>query len=412
LGLGAGLSLVEPIAAAPAAPDPGLAQPAPQAAAPDPATAPHAAAPNSSPESCVENVPEGKPRPKVKEKLPDKALSGHLLNFEVTVRHGKGETVLPAGLKLEREGEAADALEAAGFLLPDPKGPLQPTQHSEQQGDMVVTTLTVPFIPLAPKSGRQQLTLPPLPISVARASGDVVTVCTRPHRVTVDEPIANSPNPKPHGNPHPLRQLEVWHAAQKAALGGLLALFAAALAALLWRWWRRRPRRLPPPPPPRPPWEVALEELFDIRNAGLVPAGRLAEHFDRVSDVVRKYLGARFDFDGLESTTREALHRLRNVKPGPAVLPDIERFLREADLVKFARQTPTEVQCSEALTQAEAIVTATRPVPPEAPSGLAPSPTGESPQSTEAEAPAVGSGRPPQVEEEPGQPGREGGSAP
>ena len=35
--------------------------------------------------------------------------------------------------------------------------------------------------------------------------------------------------------------------------------------------------------------------------------GRFAEHFDRVSDIVRKYLGLRFGFDGLESTTREAL---------------------------------------------------------------------------------------------------------
>jgi hypothetical protein len=401
LGVGVSLSWSVPVAAAPAAPDP--QQAAPQSAGPSPS-----ATPEPSATSCVENVPEGKPRPKVNEKLGEKSLSGHLLELEVTVHHGKGEAVLPAGLKLERDGAAAGAVEAAGFLLPDPAGPLQPTQRSAQRGDAMVTTLTVPFIPLASKPGRQQLVLPPLPISVARASGDVVTVCTRSHRVTVDEPISNSPNPKPHGNPQPRRQLEVWHAAQKAALGGLLALFAATLAALLWRWWRRRPRRLPPPPPPRPPWEVAFEELFDIRNAGLVPAGRLTEHFDRTSDVVRKYLGARFDFDGLESTTREALQRLREVRPRPAVLPDIERFLREADLVKFARQTPTEVQCSEALRQAEAFVTATRPVPQEVSAGQLP----ESAPSGAPQASSLDSERPSQVGASPGDPGRRGGSTP
>ena len=34
--------------------------------------------------------------------------------------------------------------------------------------------------------------------------------------------------------------------------------------------WLRRPRPVPPPPPPRPPWEVALEELDEVRHAGLL----------------------------------------------------------------------------------------------------------------------------------------------
>ena len=62
---------------------------------------------------------------------------------------------------------------------------------------------------------------------------------------------------------------------------------------------------MPPPPPPRPPWEVAFEELDAVRHAGLVDEGRYAEHFDRVCDAVRKYLGGRYGFDGLETTTDE-----------------------------------------------------------------------------------------------------------
>jgi hypothetical protein len=107
-----------------------------------------------------------------------------------------------------------------------------------------------------------------------------------------------------------------------------------------------------------------------LRHAGLTREGRFAEHFDRVSDVVRRYLGDRYGFDGLESTTREMLGELRATTPRIAVLDDIERFLRQADLVKFARLTPSELECSTALGEAEQIVE--RTVPPLTPAGEPP----------------------------------------
>lgn len=326
-----------------------------------PAAAPPAAASPETSSTCIERIPTGRPRPGLSEKVADRALSGHRVTLEVTVEHGKGETVFPGGLRLQFEGEAAQTLEKAGFLLPAAGATQEPTLKVVPRGTTAATTVEVPLLVLAPKPGRHELTLPSLPITVARASGEVLTVCTQPHRIVVDEPIANEPNPRPRDNPPPRPQREVWESLRRAVLGGLVGLLAAALLALAIRAWRKRPRRAPPPPPPRPPWEVALEELFDIRNAGLVRAGRLAEHFDRVSDVTRKYLGNVFGFDGLESTTRETLHQLRAVSPRIALLSEIERFLLEADLVKFARQLPTEAQCESALSKADEIVNKTRP---------------------------------------------------
>jgi hypothetical protein len=214
---------------------------------------------------------------------------------------------------------------------------------------------------LPSEPGRQQLSLPPFPITVARASGEVITLCTRSHTIQVEDPIANAPDPKPKGNPPPRRQLEEWTTLKHVTIAALAALVAGVLVAWLVGRWLRRPRPVPPPPPPRPPWEEALEELFDIRNAGLIKAERYAEHFDRVSDSVRKYLGARFGFDGLESTTREITLVLRNVKPELDVLHEIESFLRQADLVKFARLSPTEIECEHALLSGEQIVRRTIP---------------------------------------------------
>ena len=82
--------------------------------------------------------------------------------------------------------------------------------------------------------------------------------------------------------------------------------------------WRKltQPKPEPPPPPPRPPWDVALEELDEVRHAGLLEVERYGEYFDRMSDALRRYLGARFGFDGLESTTDEILAALKKQAGG------------------------------------------------------------------------------------------------
>ncbi len=319
---------------------------------------------NANAEHCVERIPAGKERPTFTEKIGARALSGHALTLEIVVEHGKGETVLPTGFHLLGDSAGAKALEREGFVLPDAEGAAGPQLTRTEQGERATTRVRISVVPLPPKPGRHELILPPLPIALSRASGELLTVCTAPHVVTVEDPIANLPNPAPRGNPAARRQLEIWTAAKHAASIALIALVVGALAALVISRWLRRPKKLPPLPPPRPPWEVALEALHDIRHAGLTREGRFAEVFDRVSDVLRRYLGDRYGYDGLESTTREALGSLRSVTPGIEDLKGIETFMRDADLVKFARLTPSEGECLDLLSRAEQIVTRTILVAP------------------------------------------------
>src|SRR5690554_1446352 len=196
---------------------------------------------------------------------------------------------------------------------------------------------------------------------MARASGEVFVLCTSEHTITVEDPLTNHPDAPPEPNPEPRRQLEVWATAKEAFLIGAAALVLGALLAWLFTWWRRRPRAAPPPPPPRVPWEVAEEALHDLERAGLVAAGRFDEHFERVADVIREYLGRRYGFDGLECTSRETLRVLRAITPPVAYLPQIKSFLQQADLVKFARLTPSAEECTDFLERARAIVQRTIP---------------------------------------------------
>ena len=348
-----------PLASAPP-PPPLLSAPPPPPNVAPPAGSSLAAASAAS-ATCVEHVPLGKDRPKLTEKFPARGESGHVLTLSLTLEHGKGETVLPGGFQLQTEDPTFRGLERVGLYLPDPDGGAGPTLTRSEQGERATTHVEISFVALPQKPGRNVLVVPPLPVTVARASGDVLVLCTEPHEVTIEDPIANTSNPMPRPNPAARPQREEWTTLKNALMVGAGALVLGALVAWLIGKWLRRPRPVPPPPPPRPPWEVALEELFDIRHAGLIGEGRLAEHFDRVSDSLRKYLGARFGFDGLESTTREALSVLRDVAPRVEPLDAIETFLRQADLVKFAKTVPTAEDGELALVRAEHIVRETLP---------------------------------------------------
>jgi hypothetical protein len=345
--------------------------------------APPPIAASAEPESiptCQDTFPANGERPKVTESFPAKGLSGYALVLDLTIEHKKGETVLPSGLGAKASGDDVRALEHAGFFLPNPAGGSSPSLEVKDSGDHKTSQLKIPVVALPKKPGRAELELPPLPVAIARASGEVRTLCTKAHRVVVEDPTANTPGAKPKGNTKPRRQVEEWTAAKHGTIGALIALVVLALVLWLYRLWSRRPKPVPPPPPPRPPWEVALEELFDVRVAQLVEQGRYAEHFDRVSDAVRRYLGARYGFDGLETTTREAKSALGRVAPRIVVLGDIENFLETADLVKFAKLVPTEAECYATLARAEDLVRRTMPAmilpSPPPPGSRAPKPPG------------------------------------
>ena len=334
------------------------AQTGPSAAAPSPG--PDAGAAPSVSTSCSEFVPQGAPRPEMRATLPERGLSGYEARLEVVLKHAAGETVLPEGFHVQRDSDSARAIERAGFIIPEPDGGSAPHMDVKRAGAEVTTTLSLPFVPLPKEAGRHVMVLPPIPIAVARANGEVMTLCTEPLSITVEDPIANEAEPKVKPNPPPRPQLEDWPLARQVAYGTLAALLAGALLGWLIHRWLSRPKVVPPPPRVLP-WIAALSALAEIRRSRLLADGRTDEHFDRVDDCLRFYLGERYGFDGLESTTEELRRLLERVRPKPLGLDDIFRYLDDGDLIKFADVTPTEQDCLDALTRAERIVQVTTP---------------------------------------------------
>lgn len=319
--------------------------------------------------TCVEHVPRSAARVTMKEDFATRGRSGYAAELRVVITHGRGATVLPDGVQFKASSDAARGLNKAGFTIPDPEGGVAPTiKVASAEGGLMETTLTIPVVPLPEKPGRNVLTLPPLPVAISRANNEYITLCTRPHTIVVDDPIANELDPKVKPNPPARPQREDWPLARNLAIGIPIGVALALLGLWLLHAYRRRPR-VEPERPKIPPWIVALGELEELRQSDLLERGRTGEYFDRVSDSIRKYLGGRYGFEamdqgynGLEMTTGEMLDVLRRVRPPITELYGIKQFLDECDLVKFARLEPTSEMCLTALSRGEQIVQKTIPV--------------------------------------------------
>jgi hypothetical protein len=205
--------------------------------------------------------------------------------------------------------------------------------------------------------------LGPVRVRITSAAGQLTEIESNTRSIEVRSVLANEPDPqlKPASNPVVIEQDDY---RLLFVLGALLATaVGAVLAWLFMRWWRRRDRPEPAPPPPPPPWETALAELQELERAraSAVSEGRTEQWVDAVSDSIRAYLGRRFGFHGLESTTDEIAEELRRAESLAIEPHDAVRFLGQCDLVKFAKASLADEASHALIEDALALVERTRP---------------------------------------------------
>ena len=111
----------------------------------------------------------------------------------------------------------------------------------------------------------------------------------------------------------------------------------------------------------RPADEVALEKLDEIKATKIWKDGKVKEYQTELTDVVREYIGRRFDVHSTEKTSDETLQAMK-----PLIDKDLygrlKNMLQLADLVKFAKWTTTPDENESALTTAYDFVHQTTPI--------------------------------------------------
>lgn len=205
------------------------------------------------------------------------------------------------------------------------------------------------------------LHLEQLSLSILSADGELVTLPLGLQPIKIlstlpDDAPATLAAPRP---PRPISQKDNTPLYVLALCGGLLLLGG------LTAWTVRHLKPEPPPAPPRPIDQVANEALDELEASALLAQGELVEYYTQLSEIFRDYLGKRYGFPGVESTTAEIVAAIPlSLLPASLGLQELSRWLRHCDRVKFSSLRPETHEAEEALRQARAMIALTPPLPP------------------------------------------------
>jgi hypothetical protein len=114
--------------------------------------------------------------------------------------------------------------------------------------------------------------------------------------------------------------------------------------------------------------EVALSELLKLGEQGLLEKGDFKRHYFRVSEILKNYVGKRYQFDAPESTTGEMIESLRKQSSTPvlvseAVIMSLSLLFEHLDEVKFTDHVPESGESSQILGKAKEFIVNTRRSP-------------------------------------------------
>lgn len=141
----------------------------------------------------------------------------------------------------------------------------------------------------------------------------------------------------------------------------------------LWRWYEKHRKPEEEAIDPillRPADEVALEKLDAIKARKIWKDGKVKEYQTELTDVVREYIGRRFDVHSTEKTSDETLRELKPILlkgeglqvtgDGKDLYAKLSKMLQLADLVKFAKWHTMPDENEQALTTAYEFVNSTK----------------------------------------------------
>ncbi len=123
-----------------------------------------------------------------------------------------------------------------------------------------------------------------------------------------------------------------------------IVLGAAAVAFVVGlitsRLWKNR-EKLVPATPPVPPHVIALQALQALKNKNLLEQDECKPFYTELSLILRAYLEGRFHLNAPDETTEEIVDEMsRSPELNGAQRNILQEFMRQADMVKFAKGHP------------------------------------------------------------------------
>jgi hypothetical protein len=118
------------------------------------------------------------------------------------------------------------------------------------------------------------------------------------------------------------------------------ALIAFLVGMITSRLWKKREEILPTAPPV-PPHVIAFNALDALKSKGLLERNECKPFYTGLSLILRTYLEGRFRLNAPEETTEEIVEEMSRSSELNGLQRNIlQDFMRQADIVKFARGHP------------------------------------------------------------------------
>lgn len=104
------------------------------------------------------------------------------------------------------------------------------------------------------------------------------------------------------------------------------------------------------------PSEIALESLLALEEKKLWQKGMIKQYHTEITEIIRRYYETKYEIPAMESTTSELIYTLNNSSVPKDAIETTNKFLNNADLVKFAKYVPMNSINEEMMRQAYKII--------------------------------------------------------
>ncbi len=104
---------------------------------------------------------------------------------------------------------------------------------------------------------------------------------------------------------------------------------------------------------------VALRKLDKYRGSKMWAPEQQKTFYSGVTDVIREYMAARYEFGAMEMTTAEIFDEMKSKDAPKELLDEVRELFERADFVKFAKFTASDDDNAKALPTAVKFVTET-----------------------------------------------------
>jgi hypothetical protein len=272
------------------------------------------------------------------------AYIGDLIEYNISIKYDSTLNLTPPMV-----GANLGQFDVKDYKVPD-KVVLEDGLHEQQLKFIMRTFTTGEYI------------IPQLPIEYMLPDSTMKIIATEPIKIEIKSLLGDADSV----DTLKLRPLKKQVSLARSHTSLILTIAAAAVIvaglAVYIIIRRRRTKADQEYVDPRPAWEIAFADLAMLKDKNLPGKGEIKKFYFELSDIFRRFIGKKFDFNAIDLTTEEINGYFEETTLPEAIRLEILEFLEHADLIKFAKYIPPEEQPMVDWEKAYGLVEKTREV--------------------------------------------------